>query len=262
VVLFTASPGVPSQEQEVEQLVRAWAAEGVGLAVYGLGAGWNVPLLTRLADITRGSAETLARPAELAPLLREDLAEPLALADVRLRLRLSRGVRLRRFMQVFPTVAHWLAVQPSERDALVRVGDLPGDRPSYMLAELVVPPQAEGTVRLATLNAVFTGAGGRQGVAPAVDLVVGFGPAAGPPDREVARQAEAFQACALVERALEARREHQPERARTLLENARQLAGRGALAGLLDEAIAALVGGLPVPEGLAIALLMAARRPD
>jgi hypothetical protein len=162
-------------------------------------------------------------------------------------------VRLRSFVQVFPHMAHWLPVQPTERDALARVGDLPGDRPCYMLAELVVPPQAAGTVRLATLDALY----GQHGATPPVDLVTAFGPEASPPDREVAHHAGLFQAYALVERALEARREHQPERMRTLLENARRLAEPD-LTDVLDRALTAYP---VVAEGLAIELLLAARRP-
>jgi hypothetical protein len=253
VLVFTAAAAI-AQERDVELAVRAWGARGVGLAAFGLGTGWNATFLTRLADATRGNVHAVPRTADLAPALREELGEIYVLGDVRLRMRLSRGVRLRRFMQVFPHVAHWLPVQPTERDALARVGELPGDRPCYMLAELVVPPQAEGTVRLATLDALY----GPQGATPAVELVTAFGPQASPPDREVAHQAGVFQAYTLVERALEARREHQPERLRAFLENARRLAAPE-LAERLEKALAA---NLPVGEGLAIELLLTARRPE
>ncbi|MDB5099994.1 MAG: von Willebrand factor type [Cyanobacteria bacterium RYN_339] len=265
VLLFTASPSTPAvvlQEGDVEVLARGWAEAGVGIAVFGLGAAWNASFLTRLADVARGSVRHVARLAELAPLVRAELAEPLVLADVRLRMRFARGVRLRRFMQVFPAVAHWLPLQPSDREAVARVGELSGDRPSYLLAELVIPRQAPNTLRLATIEAIFTSASGRQGSAPPVDLVVAFGPEASGSTPEAARQEEAFQAYALVERALEARRAQQPERARTFLANARPLAGDRPLARPLDEALGALTGGLPFTDTMAIGLLMAARHPD
>jgi hypothetical protein len=187
------------------------------------------------------------------------------LADVRLRMHFARGVRLRRFLQVFPSIAHWLPMQPSEREAVARVGELARDTPCYMLAELIVPAQPAGTYRLVSVDASWVDADGRAGKCPTSELVVSFGGENGPLAPEVAYQQDAFQAYSLVERALEARRAQEGPKALTMLKNAQRIVegrpGHG-LAEPLQAAIGALERGLPLSEAQAKILSFTARKPE
>lgn len=270
LAVFTASPPAPggvTADRDAELQLRGLTAEGLAVTVFGLGMDWNLSLYKGLADAGRGRIWHVARAVDAADAASEEAAFLAAAAylDVRVRLRLSRGVQLRRLMQVFPHVAHWLPLMPSEREAVARVGEVAGDRPCLMLADFVVPPQTPGTVRLASADATFVDAHGRAGRAGPVDLVTEFGAAAAPLTPDVAQQLDAFQAYSLVERALEARRDGQAARMRTLLENARQIVPLGRGHGLdapLAQVVAALGQGLPLTEAQARGLFFAARQPE
>jgi hypothetical protein len=270
LLIFTATApatGGATQDREAELLGRALAEEGIIIGGFGFGTDWNVSVLARLVDAGRGVLHYIPRSMDVVSAAREEVLEisSLAITDVRLRMRFAKGVRLRRFMQVFPTIAHWLPLQPSDREAVARVGELAGDRPCYVLGELVVPPQAAGSYRLATFDVSFVTLGGRVGVSDPANLLVDFSESAGPPQSEVARQLDNFQAYTLVEKALDARRAQDLVKARTLLENARRIVSPlrdHAVEMPLEQAIAALERGLPVSEALAKSLFFAARQPE
>jgi Ca-activated chloride channel family protein len=133
VLVLAATGTLPSsvaQERDAEAVGRTLAEEGVGIDTFGFGPDWNMGLLARLAEAGRGAMHHIPRSMDALPAARDAVQDlsALAFADVRIHVRFAKGVRLRRFMQVFPTVAHWLPLQPSEREAVTRLGDLAGKR--------------------------------------------------------------------------------------------------------------------------------------
>jgi Ca-activated chloride channel family protein len=260
--------GPTVREPDGEREARLLAGKGVGLSVAGVGHGWNGPLLARLADAGRGELWHAPRPADLQAVVREEvaLARHLAYGEALLHLKLSAGVRPRRVLRVFPGLAHWLPSQPSEREAVVRLGDLPGDRPTYVLLELVVGPQAPGTYRLAQADVRWRAArsAGRVARTDPAEVVVAFGAEPGPAHAEAAYYVDRVQGYALVEKALEARREADAARAQALLGNALRIAAgrKSRIAAPLEAAIGELAQTGLLAEGQAKALLLEARQPE
>lgn len=265
-VMVVGGPTV--RELDGEREARLLAETGVGLSAIGVGHAWNGGLLARLADAGRGELWHATRAADLPAVLREEVvfARALAHGEALLHLKLSAGVRPRRVLRVFPGIAHWLPSQPSPREAMVRLGDLPADRPTYVLLELIVGPQAPGTYRLAQVEAHWRRAGqdGRVARSAPAEVVVSFAAQAGAADAEASYYVDRVQGYALVEKALEARRDDGPAKAVALLENARRIA-RGRKSGLAErlEAAAGALGATGLlPEAQAKSLLMEARQPE
>ncbi len=266
VVMVVGGPTV--RELDGEREARLLAETGVGLSAIGLGHAWNGALLARLADAGRGELWHAARATDLPAVLREEVtfARALAHGEALVHLKLSAGVRPRRVLRVFPGLAHWLPSQASPREALIRLGDLPADRPTYMLLELVVGPHAQGTYRVAQLEAHWRTAahGGRMARTPAAEVVLNFAAEATAPVAEAAYYVDRVQGYTLVEKALEARRDAVPAKAVALLENARRIAvGRkSALADRLEAAAGELGTTGLLAEPLAKSLLMESRQPE
>lgn len=266
--LLVISMSPTRQDQEVELLGRQLAAEGAGVIALGLGHDWNGPLLTRLADAGPGAVRLVPRANDLPFALREEIAPltQLAFTDLKLRLRLAKGVGVRRVFQVFPAIAHWLPAQLGERELLVPMGELGADRPCYALIELVLPPRDAGTVRVAQAEVAFAVARPALRVTrtDTVDLAVTFGEQ-GPPRREVMRYVEAMQIYNMVERAVEARRAQDFLKAERFLTNAYRIASQGGHAALAEElsrAIDGLASADPLPERMSKQLLFLARTPE
>lgn len=251
-----------------EREARLLADAGVGLSVVGVGHGWSAPLATRIADAGRGELWHAPRPIDLPAVLREEVTFGRALAhgEALLHLKLAAGVRLRRVLRVFPGLAHWLPSQPSDREALVKLGDVPGDRPVYALIELVVPAQGAGTTRLAQIEAHWRHSGhtGRVGRGTPADVVVAFGERAASQHAEAAYYVDRVQTYTLVERALEARREDGAERVATLLRNAKRIADEShtRIGEALGSALAVLESTGLLPDAQATPLLIEARQPE
>lgn len=266
--LLVISRSPARQEAEVERLGRQLVADGVGLIALGLGYDWSGDLLARLADAGPGAARLVPRANDLPFALREAIAPltRLAFSDLKLRLRLSKGVAVRRVFQVFPSIAHWLPAALSERELLVPLGDLGTDRPCYVLVEFVAPPRESGTVRLAQADVGYAISRPTPSVSrtTAVDLTVSFGQA-GPARREVMRFVEAMQIYNLIERGVEARRGQDFLKAERFLTNAYRIAGQGghpAIAEALSAAIDSLTSADPLPERMSKQLLFLARLPE
>lgn len=263
MIVITASP--IAQEFETEALARVLGEQRIGISLFGLGTDWNPFGLVRLAEAGRGSACHVPRPIDLPPLLAQELEQLQALAflDLRLHLRFPRGVTARRLFQVFPTIAHWLPAQPTERDAILSLGDLPAGRPCYVLAELLVPPRPAGQYRLAGLDLSYTAAGpAPAAVRTTLELTVEVGPPPVYVHPEVLRYVAAVQAFSLVERALEARGDGETERAVALFKSAGRVA-EDAEDGLLSHQIEAALESLSsvalLPEAAAKELYFSAR---
>lgn len=266
LVIISRSP--VRQELEVERLGRQLAAEGVGLITLGLGYDWSGGLLARLADAGPGAVRLVPRANDM-PFAMREAVEPLtklAFTDLKLRLRLAKGVGVRRVFQVFPAIAHWLPAALSERDMLVPLGDLGVDRPCYLLVEFVAPPRESGTVRLAQADVGYAIVRPTPSVTrtESVDLTVDFGQG-GPVRREVMRFVEAMQIYNMIERGIEARRGQDFLKAERFLTNAYRIAGQGghgALAEELSAAIDSLTSADPLPERMSKQLLFLARMPE
>lgn len=261
VLVVSATPG--PQDAEAERQARMLAEGAIGFSTFGFGAHWNGPTLTHMADAGRGRLTHVPRAVDFAPAAQATLTHlrRLPIAHAKLFIRLAKGVKLRRLFQVSPSMSHWLPEQPTERDAVVRLGDLNADEPRFVLAELVMPPMAPGTYRLATVDVAYdlivpTHQAGRTG---AVDLVATVGEA-GPVSQEVMRYVEAVSIFSLVERAIEARRD--VPKAVQLLRNAHRIAsqsGETRVNSLLEMAAKTLEQAHTLPEAISKALYMAVR---
>ncbi|HEY9721666.1 MAG TPA: VWA domain-containing protein [Oscillatoriaceae cyanobacterium] len=263
MVVLTASP--ITQEFETEALARVFAEQHIGVSAFGLGTDWSPFGLVRLAEAGRGSAVYVPRPADLPALVAQEMEhlQELAFLDLRLHLRFTRGLSARRLFQVFPTIAHWLPSQPTERDAILALGSLPAGRPCYLLAELRVPPRAAGECRLAGVDLSYTAAGpAPQAVRAAVDIEARVGADPATVNFEVLRYVAAMQAFLLVERALEARADGETEKTLALLKNAVRItedSDDGLLMHQLETALESLEKVAMLPEAAAKELYFSAR---
>jgi hypothetical protein len=261
LVLVSASPS--HQEPEAERLIRQSAESGVGVSAFGLGPYWSGGFLTRVVDAGRGHLYHLPRPGDLGAAVRREFShlQRLPLTGLKLYLRLAKGVRLRRIFQVAPSIAHWLPEQPTERDAVVRLGDMADDEPRWVLAELVLPPMTPGTYRVASADLAYETVhpAHRAARTGATDMVVRVG-AEGEPNAMVLRQVEAVSTFSLIERAIEARRGGEAAKALQLLKNAARIAANDRrVSGPLGSAIESLESTGSLPEAISKALFMAAR---
>jgi Ca-activated chloride channel homolog len=144
--LLLLTDGFTQSPDECLALARQAAQEGVAMSTIGLGSDFHTNLLTRIADVSGGRALFL-RHAEEVPraIARElELARDVVARGVRVGLRLSQGVTLRRATRINPWLATLPVAQHAQQEDTVLLGDLEQGRPVRVLFELVVPPVAGG----------------------------------------------------------------------------------------------------------------------
>ncbi|NJM07927.1 VWA domain-containing protein [Candidatus Gracilibacteria bacterium] len=148
-----------------EDTCRALAASlgqaGARITALGLGAEWNEKLLDDLAEVTSGTSDYIADPAQIGQFFQRTVqqAQGTAARDARLLLRLVREAIPRAVHRVTPTIAN-LGYQPiGENEVAVRLGDLVYDSPSTVLLDLMLPPRAVGDFRIAQAELHYTPVG-------------------------------------------------------------------------------------------------------
>lgn len=124
------------------RLARRAAAEGVSINTIGLGGDFQEDLLTRMADMSGGSAAFLRNAQEIPRAVAHELAAMRAVAApaVALTIEMSQGVALRRATRIVPTLAALVPEQPAPASCTLHLGDLEADTPTRVLLELLVPP--------------------------------------------------------------------------------------------------------------------------
>jgi Ca-activated chloride channel family protein len=178
---------------------------GVRVTALGLGAEWNEKLLDDLADATGGSSDYIAEPAQITTFFQRAVksAQGTAAAEARLLLRLVKEAVPRAVHRATPTIAN-LGYQPiGDSEVAVKLGDLVYGQVNSVVVELMLPPRAAGSFRIAQAELHFTPVGGAPDVVKQ-DVLLAFSadPAALAYDPRVMNLVEKVTAFKLQTRAL------------------------------------------------------------
>jgi Ca-activated chloride channel family protein len=178
---------------------------GVRVTALGLGAEWNEKLLDDLADATGGSSDYIADPGQIGAFFQRALksAQGTAAAEARLLLRLVKEATPRAVHRATPTIAN-LGYQPiGNSEVAVKLGDLVYGQVNSVVVELMLPPRAAGSFRVAQAELHFTPVGGAPDVVKQ-DILLAFSadPAAPAHDPRVMNLVEKVTAFKLQTRAL------------------------------------------------------------
>jgi Ca-activated chloride channel family protein len=145
-----------------EDACRAIASElaqaDVRITALGLGAEWNEKLLDDLAEVTNGTSDYIADPAQIATFFQRAVrtAQGTVAQDVRLLLRLARDVTPRAVHRVSPVIAN-LGYQPiGQNEVAVRLGNLESGQPASVIVDLLIGPRTAGSFRVAQAELHYT----------------------------------------------------------------------------------------------------------
>lgn len=139
---------------------------GVRITALGLGAEWNEKLLDDLADATGGVSDYIADPATITSFFQRAVqgAQGTVAIDARLLLRLVKDATPRAVHRTAPAIAN-LGYQPiGQSEVAVRLGNVEAGAPLGVAIELMVPPRAAGTFRIAQAELHYTPVGGAEQV--------------------------------------------------------------------------------------------------
>ncbi len=163
-----------------EDKCRAIAAElgqaGVRITALGLGAEWNEKLLDDLAEATGGTSDYIADPAQITTFFQHAVraAQGTIAQDARLLLRLARDVTPRTVHRVAPIIAN-LGYQPiGQSEVAVRLGNLESGSPAGVVVDLMLPPRAAGSFRIAQAELHYTSVGATAEQVAKQDVLLDF----------------------------------------------------------------------------------------
>jgi Ca-activated chloride channel family protein len=158
------------------KLARDARASGITVSTLGIGTEFNEKLLVDVADASMGNAYFARVPQEIPPAFGKELAavQSITLRDVQIETKLSTDVELRRAYRVRPVIATSRGARRDGRTVTIPVGDLDPTNPPALLMEMVVPPQAGGTFRIARLSASYSGQDGTRAMGGASDVVLRY----------------------------------------------------------------------------------------
>ena len=192
-------------EDQCRALAKDLSAAGVRITALGLGAEWNEKLLDDLADTTGGSSDYVADPAQITSFFQRAVraAQGTVAQDARLLLRLARDVTPRAVHRVTPTIAN-LGYQPiGANEVAVKLGNLEAGTAASVVIDLMLPPRAAGSFRIAQAELHYTPLGGSEDIVKQ-DVLLEFSADAGAPqyDPRVMNLVEKVTAFKLQTRAL------------------------------------------------------------
>ncbi len=151
-----------------EDRCRALAGElgqaGVRITALGLGAEWNEKLLDDVAEATGGASDYIADPAQINSFFQRAVraAQGTVAQDARLLLRLARDATPRAVYRVTPVIAN-LGYQPiGQNEVAVRLGNLEAGETASVVVDLMLPPRAAGSFRIAQAELHYTPLGGSE----------------------------------------------------------------------------------------------------
>lgn len=148
-------------ENDCRAIAAQLGQEGVRITALGLGAEWNEKLLDDLADATGGTSDYIASPEQITTFFQRAVraAQGTAARDARLLLRLAREVTPRAVHRATPVIAN-LGYQPiGQSEIAVRLGDIASNSPASVVIDLMAPPRAAGTFRIAQAELHYTPVG-------------------------------------------------------------------------------------------------------
>lgn len=181
IVLLTDGEATDKEDDSRREADNAGA---MGVPVIGLGFGddWNEDFVMDLADRSilapgsgAGRADFIRQPDEAVGIFQEVYNSMQVVAqDVTVNIRMVQGLEARRVWQVTPMISDMGVRALQGRAIVIPVGELEQNGASY-LAEVMLPPRAAGSVRIAQTDVAYNIPG--QGQArSAVDLVVNYTP--------------------------------------------------------------------------------------
>jgi len=149
--LILLTDGHTQNVSEVYTWARLARQAGVRLSTLGIGAEFNEELLIPLADLTGGNAYYIETPERIPLVFREELGAALGVSyqNLEVKLQLPRGVSLRQVYRVRPDLGLFDPGPDLGRSYALLVGDYAPEEPVALLIELIAPPWAEATYRLA-----------------------------------------------------------------------------------------------------------------
>lgn len=192
-------------EDRCRALAQELARDGVRLTALGLGAEWNEKLLDDIAEVTGGSSDYIADPAQITTFFQHAVrtAQGTVAQDARLLLRLVRDVAPRAVHRATPVIAN-LGYQPiGESEVAVRLGSIETSAPASVVIDMMVPARGAGSFRVAQAELHYTPVGGTEQVIKR-DILLEFvaDPAAAAYDPRVMNLVEKVTAFKLQTRAL------------------------------------------------------------
>ncbi len=231
--LLLLTDGFTQSPEACLALAQQAAREGVAITTIGLGSDFQSEVLTQIADMSGGRALFLQRAADVPRAVALELASARAVVarGVRVTLRLSQGVSVRRVTRISPWLAPLHGEHHGDHEESVLLGDLERGRPVRVLFELVVPSVAgtgESVLRLRRLarvglscktpGVVLHGPSSEYaGPEGAYDLVAAYGPEPGPMTPAVIDACARANAAHLQQEALAAAAQGEHARAAMLL---------------------------------------------
>jgi len=153
-------------EDHCRALAKELGQEAVRITALGLGAEWNEKLLDDLAEATGGSSDYIADPAQITAFFQRAVraAQGTVAQDARLLLRLARDVTPRAVHRTAPVIAN-LGYQPiGQNEVAVRLGNLESGDPASVVFDMMLPPRAAGSFRIAQAELHYTPMGGAEQV--------------------------------------------------------------------------------------------------
>ncbi len=181
IVLLTDGEATDKEDDSRREADNAGA---MGVQIIGLGFGddWNEDFVMDLADRSilaegtgTGYADHIKHPDDAVGIFQEVYDRMQVVAqDVTVNIRMVQGLEARRVWQVTPMISDIGIRAIQGRAIVIPVGELEQNGASY-LVEVMLPPRAAGSVRIAQTDVAYNIP--NQGQArEAVDLVVNFTP--------------------------------------------------------------------------------------
>jgi Ca-activated chloride channel family protein len=180
VVLLTDCEATDN-EDDSRNLANLAGTQGIQLVGLGFGKDWNEDFLFDLADRSllsapgarQGHADYIPRPEDANKIFQDVYQSMQVVAkNVSITIRMVQGLEARRVWQVTPLIKDVGRSVIQGRAIIIPVGELEKSGAAF-LAEVMLPPRSQGTVRIAQTDVTYDipGVGQKK---EAVDLIVQY----------------------------------------------------------------------------------------
>jgi Ca-activated chloride channel family protein len=143
-----------TQDEAASLAVAAEMAQcGMTLSTVGVGLTFNEGFLIGLAELCGGNAHLVFERSEIPSIFATEFetSQSVLVRSLELKLTLTPGVEARRAYRVRPVLSEMRLNREQGRSLTIALGDLGRNGSAAVLLELIVPPQAPGSYRLAKL---------------------------------------------------------------------------------------------------------------
>jgi Ca-activated chloride channel family protein len=166
-------------ETACRKLARNAGKRGIAIAALGLGNSWNEKLLDDVAEASGGVSDFIpeGQPAVILKTFEREVqsAQASVVQNAEMILRLVEGVLPRAVWRVTPLITRLDHRAISDRDVQVGLGSLDGKQGQSVLVEMLVPPRAPGSYRIAQAEVGYdVPAAGVAGAKARADVILGF----------------------------------------------------------------------------------------